>query len=117
MKEYELNKEEKRIVRETIKRGILHRHAQWLDEIRAILDKPFEGEENEYDKAMIITGKSRKFYKEAMEMEDFYRGSQREIGISRLYADGHITDEDLDKLPARVLENVRKYIALISLDD
>ena len=33
MKDYELNKEEKRIVRETIKRGILHRHAQWLDEM------------------------------------------------------------------------------------
>lgn len=115
MKDYELNKDEKRIVRETIKRGILHRHAQWLDEIRAILDRPFKGEENEFDKAMTITGKSRKFYKEAMEMEDFYRGSQREMGIFRLYADGHLSDDDLDKLPAPVLENVRKYIALMSL--
>lgn len=37
----ELTKKEKRATKEIIRKGILHRHAQWQRELRELLEKPF----------------------------------------------------------------------------
>jgi hypothetical protein len=102
----ELTKSEKRAAKDVIRKGILHRHAQWQNELRMLLDKPLAENENVFDRNMEITNKARLFYKEAERMEDFYRNSQLLIGLSYLYHDGHLTDEDLESLS----ENCRKHI-------
>lgn len=40
---------------------------------------------------MTVTDKSRKFYKEAMRMEDYYRNSMLTIGLANLLHDGYLT--------------------------
>lgn len=68
----ELTKAEKKLAKELIKKGILKRHAEWHREILELLDRPFDDEiRNEFGKSMILTDKARKFFKEAMWMEDF----------------------------------------------
>ncbi len=105
----ELSKEDKRLAKDIIRRGILHRHAQWQEELRKLLDKPLNEKCNEYDRSMQITDKSRKFYKEAMEMEDYYRNSMLLIGLANLYYRKHITDEDLSPLS----DEVKQAIAVL----
>ena len=78
------NKEEKRVIRQVLKTCILRRHKQWQDEMRQLLDSPMEPDSNEFDRSMEITRRSRDFFKEAMQMEDFYRYSRAVIGLSCL---------------------------------
>lgn len=94
----ELSKEDKRLAKEIIRRGILHRHAQWQEELRKLLDTPLNEKCNEYDRSMQITDKARKFYKEAMGMEEYHRPSMLLTGLAKLYFNKHITDEDLTDL-------------------
>lgn len=105
----EFTKSEKQAAEALIRRGILHRHAQWHKEMRELLDKPY-GEDNEFDRSMEITKLARDFYKEAMMMEDYYRTSNLEIGIARLFQDGHILAEDIDSLPETVAQDVKHFI-------
>jgi hypothetical protein len=97
----ELTKSEKGAVKDVIRKGILHRHAQWQNELRMLMDKPLAENENVFDRNMKITNEAQLFYKEAMRMEDFYRNSQLLIGLAYLYRDGHITVEDLAPLPEK----------------
>ena len=105
----ELTKDDKRIAKDIIRRGILRRHAQWQQELRKLLDKPFAENNNEYDRSMQITAKARNFYKEAMELEEYYRNSMLLIGLANLYYRHLITDDDL----AELSETVRQAILLI----
>ncbi len=105
----ELSKEDKRLAKDIIRKGILHRHAQWQEEMRKLLDKPLSEKCNEYDRSMQITDKSRKFYKEAMEMEDYYRPTMLLTGLAALYLHKHITDEDLSPLS----DEVKQAIAVL----
>ena len=104
----ELTKDDKRIAKEVIRRGILRRHAQWQQELRTLLDRPFTEKNNEYDRSMQITSKARKFYKEAMEMEEYYRNSMLLMGLANLHYRHLITDDDL----AELSEDVRQAINL-----
>ncbi len=105
----EFTKSEKQAAIGLIRRGILHRHAQWHKEMRELLDKPY-GEDNEFDRSMEITKMARDFYKEAMMMEDYYSTSNLEIGIARLFQDGHILAEDIDSLPKKVAQGVKHFL-------
>ena len=96
----ELTKAEKKQTKELLKKGILRRHAEWHSEMRALLDRPFDSEiGNEYDRSMMITDKARKFYKEAMQMEDFYNNTMLLTGLGHLYLRGYLTAEDITCLP------------------
>lgn len=66
----ELTKSDKRAAKDLIRKGILHRHAQWQQELRELLNKPYSEDGNEFDRSLEITDKARNFYKEAMMMED-----------------------------------------------
>lgn len=103
----ELTKGEKKQVKELLRKGILKRHAQWQSELREMLDRPFDDEiGNEFDRSMAITDMARKFYKEAMQMEDYYRNSMLIIGLLNLLHDGYITGEDIAILPEDLRERL-----------
>lgn len=96
----ELTKAEKKLAKELIKKGILKRHAEWHREILELLDRPFDDEiRNEFGKSMILTDKARKFFKEAMWMEDFYRRQRLVFGLRELFQEGYLTAEDVAVLP------------------
>lgn len=103
----ELTKAEKRQAKDVIRIGILRRHAEWLRELRELLDQPYDEETNEFDRSMTITDKARKFYKEAMNMEDYYRNSMLTIGLAKLLHDGYLTTEDIASLPEDLKAIVR----------
>ena len=102
----ELTKADKRLAKDIIRRGILHRHAQWQQELRKLLDSPFDENKNEYDRSLQITNEARKFYKEAMEMEDYYRSSMLMIGLANLYHHHLITDDDLAELSEEIKQSI-----------
>lgn len=106
----ELTKSEKRVVKDLIRKGILHRHAQWHDELRELLNKPYGEDGNEYDRSLEITDNARKFFKEAMKMEEYYRNSQLVVGLACLYQDKHISEDDMDSLPENVVQAVKRIL-------
>lgn len=87
----DFSKAEKKQLKALLKKGILRCHAEWLRELRELLDQPYDEETNEFDRSMTVTDKSRKFYKEAMRMEDYYRNSMLTIGLANLLHDGYLT--------------------------
>ena len=106
----ELTKAEKKQLKELLKKGILRRHAEWQNEMRELLNRPLDAETgNEFDRSMMITDKARKFYKEAMRMEDYYRTSMIAIGLLNLHHDGYLTDEDITALPDDLREWIENY--------
>ena len=106
----ELTKAEKKQLKELLKKGILKRHAEWQNEMRELLNRSLDAEtDNEFDRSMMITDKARKFYKEAMRMEDYYRTSMLAIGLLNLHHDGYLTDEDITALPDDLREWIENY--------
>lgn len=106
----ELTKSEKRQANELLKKGILRRHAEWQNGMRELLDRPFDTEiGNEFNRSMMITDKARKFYKEAMRMEDYYRTSMLVNGLLNLFHEGFLTGEDITGLPEELREWIENY--------
>lgn len=100
----DLTKSEKKQIKDLLKIGILRRHAEWQNELRELLSRPFDNEiGNEFDRTMAIIDKARKFYKETMQMEDYYRNNLLLIGLRNLFIDKHLTAEDVKKLPEDLL--------------
>lgn len=114
----ELTKAEKKLAKELIKKGILKRHAEWHREIRELLDRPFDDEiRNEFGKSMILTDKARKFFKEAMWMEDFYRRQRLVFGLRELFQEGYLTAEDVAVLPDDLRERVTEQDLFLDEED
>lgn len=82
--------------------GILRRHAEWQQELKTLLDAPIADDENEFSRSMKITDMARKFYKEAMNMEDYYRTSWIESGIIYLLRGGYLSLIELSVLSKEV---------------
>lgn len=106
----ELTKSEKRAAKDLIRKGILHRHAQWQQELRELLNKPYGEDGNEFDRSLEITDKARKFYKEAMMMADYYSTNNLVSGLACLYRDNHISAKDLDSLPENVAMAIQRIL-------
>lgn len=106
----ELTKSEKRAAKDLIRKGILHRHAQWQQELRELLNKPYGEDGNEFDRSLEITDKARKFYKEAMMMEDYYSTNNLVSRLACLYRDNHISAKDLDSLPENVAMAIQRIL-------
>lgn len=101
----EFTKAERRQMKDILKVGILRRHAEWQNKLKALLDEPLAEDENEFSRSMQITDMARKFYKEAMKMEDYYRTSLIESGIIYLLMDGYLLFGDFSVLS----EDLRAY--------
>lgn len=95
----EFTKAERRQLKDLLKVGILRRHAEWQEELKGLIEAPLAKDENEFSRSMQITDKARKFYKEAMHMENYYRNSWIENGIVFLLKDGYLSVEELSSLP------------------
>ncbi len=107
----ELTKAEKRHAKEILKQGILRRHAQWQNELRDFIATHIPEGKNEFDRSMEITMKARKFYKEAMEMEDYYSNTYPDLGLATLYRDGHITEEEFTTLPDQTIATIKLMLS------
>ena len=90
----ELTKQDQRVLRDVIRIGILRRCEEWLNETSALINKESTDEENAFDRCMEITRRSRDFYKEAMNRENYYRNTMIELGIENLLSEGYLTEED-----------------------
>ena len=55
---------------------------------------------------MEVTKRSRDYYKEAMEREDYYRNSKIEIGVGSLFSQEYLTEQDF----VECREELRTYI-------
>ena len=90
----ELTKIDKRQLKEIIKRGILRRSEQWLKETSQLINKEYD-KENAFDRCMEITQRSRDFYKEAMQRENYYNSSIMLSGVGILLTEGYLTSDDI----------------------
>ncbi len=95
----DFSKADRKHLVEIIRKGNLARYKEWLQEMNDLINKPFDYEkENEYDRCMDVTKKSRDFFKEAMRREDCYRNSWMVSGVAILLEEGYITKDDIETL-------------------
>ena len=102
----ELTKQDKRVLKDIIRIGILRRCEEWLTETSALISKEYVDDENAFDRCMEVTKRSRDFFKEAMRREDYYRNSMIELGIENLLFEGYLSEADL----VGCREELRTYI-------
>lgn len=91
----ELNKTDKAQLKEIIKKGILKRCKEWLEQTDNLINKELDNQENEFNRCMEITKLSRDFYKEAMIRENYYRTQMMLLGVAELLTDGYISMDDI----------------------
>lgn len=104
----ELTKADKRQLKDIIRRGILRRCEEWLKETSELISKPYDGEENAFDRCTEVTKRSRDYYKEAMEREDYYRNTMIELGVYVLLKEGYLTLDDLSELRPEVQSDIKQ---------
>jgi len=102
----ELTKQDRRVLKDIIRIGILRRCEEWLAETSALISKEYVDDENAFDRCLEVTKRSRDFFKEAMRREDYYRNTMIELGIENLLFEGYLTDADF----VGCREELRTYI-------
>ena len=108
----ELTKADKRQLKDIIRRGILRRCEEWLKETSELINKEYGDNENAFDRCMEVTKRSRDYYKEAMEREDYYRNTMIELGVYVLLKEGYLTFDDLSELRSEVQSEIRQVLAI-----
>lgn len=104
--EVEFSKEERKIAKGILTKGILSYHQNWQNGIAALIQKPYAEDENAFDRSMEITRMARDFYKEAMKLENLYDRMFLASGIAMFLNEGNLTAEDLKGLP----EETQKHL-------
>jgi len=107
----ELNKTDKAQLKEIIKKGILNRCKEWLEQTDNLINKSFDNQENEFDRCMEITKRARDFYKEAMMRENYYRTQMMISGTAELLADGYISVDDIADCREEIQSAIKQTIA------
>ena len=110
----ELTKADMAQLKGLIKRGILRRCKQWLKETSQFINEEYDEQENAFDRCMEIAKRSRDFYKEAMQREDYYNNSMMLSGARVLLAEGYLLTEDIAECRGEVQAAIRR--CLTSLD-
>lgn len=108
----ELTKADKRQLKDIIRRGILRRCEEWLKEMSELINKECGDNENAFDRCMEVTKRSRDYYKEVMEREDYYRNTMIELGVYVLLKEGYLTFDDLSELRSKVQSEIRQGLAI-----
>ena len=103
----ELTKADKRQLKDIIQRGILRRCEEWLKETSELINKEYGDDENAFDRCMEVTKRSRDYYKEAMEREDYYRNTMMLSGTGVLLAEGYLTLEDIKDCREEVQTSIK----------
>ena len=104
----ELTKSQKREVKALIKIGINRGCQKWLDETVRIIQEPYvEGEENPWDRSLVITKRSRNYFKDTMRREDnFYRDSWLLFSVATLINEDNLQYEEVEPLGEEILAAV-----------
>lgn len=109
----ELTKQDRRVLKDIIRIGILRRCEEWLAETSKLISKEYIDDENAFDRCMGVTKRSRDFFKEAMRREDYYRNTMIELGIENLFFEGYLTEADFiecrEELRAYILERHQQF--------
>ena len=105
----ELTKSDKRQLKDIIQRGILRRCEEWLKETSELINREYDKDENAFDRCMEVTKRSHKYFKEAMELEDFYRNTMLLNGAGVLLAEGYLTLEDIEECREEVQAAIRLW--------
>lgn len=105
----ELTKADKRQLKDIIRRGILRRCEEWLKETRELINKEYDENENAFDRCMEVTKRSRDYFKEAMQREDYYRNTMMLSGAGVLLAEGYLTLEDISECRGEVQSAIRLW--------
>jgi len=107
----ELNKTDRAQLKEIIKKGILKLCKEWLEQTDKLINKEFDNQENEFDRCMEITNRSRVFYKEAMMRENYYRTQMMLSGAADLLANGYISMDDIADCREEIQSAIKQIIA------
>ena len=59
---------------------------------------------------MEVTKRSRDYFKEAMQREDYYRNAMMEIGVVILLREGYLTPDDLSECREVVKKEFKRWI-------
>ena len=108
----ELTKADKRQLKDIIRRGILRRCEEWLKDTSELINKEYGDDENAFDRCMELTKRSRDYFKEAMQREDYYRNTMIELGVYVLLKEGYLTFDDLSELRPEVQSDIKQRIGL-----
>ena len=108
----ELTKADKRQLKDIIRRGILRRCEEWLKDTSELINKEYGDDENAFDRCMEVTKRSRDYFKEAMQREDYYRNTMIELGVYVLLKEGYLTFDDLSELRPEVQSDIKQRIGL-----
>ena len=108
----ELTKADKRQLKDIIRRGILRRCEEWLKDTSELINKEYGNDENAFDRCMEVTKRSRDYFKEAMQREDYYRNTMIELGVYVLLKEGYLTFDDLSELRPEVQSDIKQRIGL-----
>ena len=103
----ELTKADKRQLKDIIRRGILRRCEEWLKETSELISKEYGDDENAFDRCMEVTKRSRDYFKEAMQREDYYRNTMMLSGTGVLLAEGYLTLEDIKDCREEVQTSIK----------
>ena len=103
----ELTKADKRQLKDIIQRGILRRCEEWLKETSELINSEYGDDENAFDRCMEVAKRSRDYYKEAMEREDYYRNTMMLSGAGVLLPEGYLTLEDIKDCREEVQTSIR----------
>ena len=107
----ELNKTDKAQLKEIIKKGILKRCKEWLEQTDKLINKEFNNQENAFDRCMEIAKWSSDFYKEAMKRENYYRTQMMLSGVAALLAQGYIFMDDIADCREEIKTTIKQIIA------
>lgn len=102
----EFSKEERKIAKDILTKGILSYHRNWQNGIAALIQKPYAENENAFDRSIEITRMARDFYKEAMKLENLYDRMFLASGIAMFLNEGNLTAEDLKGLPGETQKHL-----------
>ena len=80
---------------------------EWLNETKHLIEMNYDGNENEFDRCMKVTKRSRNFFKEAMRREDYYRNSMMLSGVCRMLTEGYLTLDDLKELSQELQTSIK----------
>lgn len=105
----ELSKQDYRAAKEVLKVGILRLHEQWQRHLGELLVRPYEENENAFDRSMEITKMSRDWFKDASSMEHWYDRMSVTGYIARLLEDGMLKESDVEHFSNDVVAEIDFY--------
>lgn len=105
----ELSKQDYRAAKDVLRVGILRLHEQWQRRLGDLLARPYEDNDNAFDRSMEITTMARDWFKEANSMERWYDRMFVTGYIARFLEDGTLRESEVGHLSDDVMAEIDFY--------